>query len=55
MARLYRYSRGIHCRPLPALLAGMSLSQAFDEFMRLRAHIMLVVDEYGGLKGLPPP
>ncbi len=41
-----------YCRPLPALLAGMSLSQAFDEFMRLRAHIMLVVDEYGGLKGL---
>lgn len=41
-----------YCRSLPALLASMSLSQAFDEFMRLRAHIMLVVDEYGGLKGL---
>ncbi len=41
-----------YSRPLPALLAKMSLAQAFDEFMRLRAHIMLVVDEYGGLKGL---
>ena len=41
-----------YARPLPALLARMSLAQAFDEFMRLRAHIMLVVDEYGGLKGL---
>ncbi len=41
-----------YCRTMPALLVSMSLSQAFDEFMRLRAHIMLVVDEYGGLKGL---
>jgi len=39
-------------RDLPALLGTMSLSRAFDEFMRRRAHIMLVVDEYGGLKGL---
>lgn len=39
-------------RPLPALLSTMSLAQAFDEFIRRRAHIMLVVDEYGGLKGL---
>jgi len=41
-----------YCRTLPALLEQMSLAQAFDEFMRRRAHIMLVVDEYGGLKGL---
>lgn len=41
-----------YLRTLPALLDRMSLSQAFDEFLRLRAHIMLVVDEYGGLKGL---
>ncbi len=41
-----------YCRTLPALLATMSLSQAFDEFIRRRAHIMLVVDEYGGLKGV---
>ncbi len=41
-----------YLRTLPALLDKMSMSQAFDEFMRLRAHIMLVVDEYGGLKGL---
>ena len=39
-------------RELPALLASMSLSQAFDEFMRRRAHILLAVDEYGGIKGL---
>ncbi len=39
-------------RSIPALLAKMSLSQAFDEFIRLRAHIILVVDEYGGIKGV---
>ncbi|SHJ74199.1 Hemolysin, contains CBS domains [Malonomonas rubra DSM 5091] len=39
-------------RDLPVLLATMSLSKAFDEFMSHRAHIMLVVDEYGGMKGL---
>jgi CBS domain containing-hemolysin-like protein len=41
-----------YSRPLPALLANMSLARAFDEFMRQRTHIMLVVDEYGGVKGL---
>lgn len=41
-----------YSRALPALLATMSLAQAFDEFMRSRAHIVLVVDEYGGVKGL---
>jgi CBS domain containing-hemolysin-like protein len=30
----------------------MSLSQAFDELMRQRAHIVLVVDEYGGMEGI---
>jgi len=39
-------------RSIPALLAMMSLSQAFDTFMRSRSHILLVVDEYGGTKGL---
>lgn len=39
-------------RELPALLEFMSLSQAFNEFLRMRAHIMLVVDEYGAMKGI---
>jgi CBS domain containing-hemolysin-like protein len=29
-----------------------SLSQAFDEFLRQRAHIMIIVDEYGGIEGI---
>ena len=39
-------------RVLPSLLANMSLSHAFDEFIRTRAQIMLVVDEYGSTRGL---
>ncbi|HEY5717043.1 MAG TPA: CNNM domain-containing protein, partial [Motiliproteus sp.] len=39
-------------RELLAVLDEMSLSQAFDELMRHRAHIALVVDEYGATKGL---
>lgn len=39
-------------RQLPALPGFLSLAQAFDEFIRQRAHIMLVLDEYGGVKGL---
>lgn len=42
----------IYNRPMPTLLASMSLSQAFDELIRQRAHIALVVDEYGGLAGI---
>ncbi len=41
-----------YCRPITALLESMSLSQAFDELMRQRAHIVLVVDEYGGMAGI---
>lgn len=41
-----------YCRPMPTLLDSMSLSQAFDELMRQRAHIVLVVDEYGGMSGI---
>lgn len=41
-----------YSRDLPVLLATMTLAKAFDEFMRRRAHIILAVDEYGGLKGL---
>jgi CBS domain containing-hemolysin-like protein len=39
-------------RDLMALLETMSLSHAFDELMRRRAHLALVVDEYGGLEGI---
>ncbi len=41
-----------YSRPLPVALDLMSLSQAFDEILRLRAHIMLVVNEYGDMEGI---
>lgn len=41
-----------YCRPITALLDSMSLSQAFDELMQQRAHIVLVMDEYGGMAGI---
>ena len=39
-------------RDLPATLESLSLLQAFNEFQRQRAQIMLVVDEYGGAEGI---
>ncbi len=39
-------------RPMPSLLDSLSLSQAFNELLRQRAHIALVVDEYGGMQGI---
>ena len=30
----------------------MSLSQVFNELLKLRVHMMLVVDEYGGVEGI---
>lgn len=39
-------------RPIHAILDSMSLSQTFDEFLRLKTHMMLVVDEYGSMKGI---
>jgi CBS domain containing-hemolysin-like protein len=44
---LERYSR-----PLPVLLATMSLAKAFDAFMQHRTHMLLIVDEFGGMKGV---
>ena len=41
-----------YCRPMSALLDSMSLSQAFDELMHQRSHIVLIVDEYGGMAGI---
>jgi CBS domain containing-hemolysin-like protein len=39
-------------RQMSALPATTSLARAFDRFLRQRAHIMMVVDEYGTLKGI---
>jgi CBS domain containing-hemolysin-like protein len=39
-------------RPMSALPATTSLSHAFDQFLRQRAHIMMVVDEYGSIEGI---
>lgn len=39
-------------RDINALVERMTLSQALREFQRLRAQIMLVVDEYGGVDGI---
>ena len=39
-------------REMSALPETTLLSHAFDEFLRQRAHIMLIVDEYGGVEGL---
>lgn len=41
-----------YCRKIPVLLNSMSLTQAFDEFLKQRSLIMLIVDEYGGMKGI---
>ena len=39
-------------RELPALLNTTSLSDAFEEVLHRRAHIMMIVDEYGGMEGI---
>lgn len=39
-------------RELSALLDTTSLSDAFEEILHLRAHIMMIVDEYGGMEGI---
>jgi CBS domain containing-hemolysin-like protein len=39
-------------REMSALPETTSLSHAFDEFLRQRAHIMLIVDEYGSVEGI---
>ncbi|WP_207062387.1 CNNM domain-containing protein [Motiliproteus sp. SC1-56] len=44
---LSQYKRELHALP-----ETLSLAQAFEEFMRKRAHIMLVVDEYGAMEGI---
>ena len=39
-------------RDIEVLPDGATLAQAFDRFLERRAHIMLVVDEYGGMEGI---
>ena len=37
---------------LKKILESIDLSQVFDRFLKQRVHIMLVVDEYGGMSGI---
>ncbi len=39
-------------RDLYAVPASLSLSQAFDELLIKKAHILLVINEYGGMDGI---
>jgi CBS domain containing-hemolysin-like protein len=39
-------------REIEVVPDGVSMEQAFDQFLEQRAHIMLVVDEYGGMEGI---
>lgn len=39
-------------REIPILQDSADLARAFQEFLDKRAHIMLVVDEYGGMAGI---
>lgn len=39
-------------KPLVTLLGDMPLSMTFDHFLNSRVHMLLVVDEYGGLEGI---
>lgn len=39
-------------RELSSVIGAMALSKAFDQLLNQRAIVLLVVDEYGGVKGL---
>lgn len=39
-------------RTLPALSDKTTLSDAFDAVLHQRAHIMVIIDEYGGMEGI---
>lgn len=41
-----------YSRELPALLDSTLLSDAFEEILHKRGHIMIIVDEYGGMEGI---
>lgn len=40
------------CREISVTMDVMPLSRVFDELLRKRSHIMLVVDEYGNMEGI---
>lgn len=39
-------------REIYTILSTLKLTQAFDVFLHRRSHIMLIVDEYGGMEGI---
>jgi CBS domain containing-hemolysin-like protein len=39
-------------RELPVISDATSLADAFEEVLHMRAHIMMIVDEYGGMEGI---
>lgn len=39
-------------REMPSLLSSMTLSHAFNELLRAKAHILLAVNEYGVVEGI---
>ncbi|RLJ17028.1 hypothetical protein DJ031_16360 [bacterium endosymbiont of Escarpia laminata] len=41
-----------YCRELPVLPDSTSLLHAFDKLLDRRGHILLIVDEYGGMEGV---
>ncbi|MGQ8366218.1 CNNM domain-containing protein [Glaciecola sp. 1036] len=41
-----------YAKEMVTLLADMPLARTFDYFLNSRVHILLVVDEYGGLEGI---
>jgi CBS domain containing-hemolysin-like protein len=41
-----------YLRELPAVPDSMSLSRSFDQLLQQRAHILLVVNEYGDVQGI---
>jgi CBS domain containing-hemolysin-like protein len=43
---------GDYRREIPKLPEQVDLSRAFDRFLKERAHMMLVIDEYGGFTGI---
>lgn len=41
-----------YVKSMVALLSDMPLSSTFEQFLQRREHMLLVVDEYGGLEGI---
>lgn len=44
--------RGVNRRDIFKILESIDISRAFDRSLRQRAHLILVVDEYGGMAGI---